>query len=345
MTIDSHKNSFRRYCGISSLTIGALLGATWWWVTEAPMAYLIREYAIWQAKIAMVEKGQVGTLAVLGDSRPMVDIIPSLVGPGIVNLGLPGSTSIDIYYQSQHILASPNRPKAIILSITPYFFSDAMCFWDYSVGFGFLNSAQLNEVRLRARALHDDTLFEKESPGDIAARMKCLLYSIRFPSLYFPSLLTGRFYQRYHDNIEILNAVLAQRGQGYFGQANGSTDPDLDVSLHSFVASKLLDDYFDRTLALYQSQHLPVYFIVLPHNEASGQQYFAGLKEAYADYLNRYIAKYPDFHLLGDPFPSYPSQYFGDGTHLNTKGAVICSNLLAKTLNDSHVEGGPFGHN
>jgi hypothetical protein len=275
----------------------------------------------------------------------MADIIPSLIGPGVVNLALPGVNSIEIYYQSQQILASPNRPKAIIISISPYLFTDAPYFWERSVAYGFLTAAQLDEIRLRSRALKDDSLFEKRSPGDIDARMKCLLYSIRFPSLYFPSLLYGGLYQRYHENIETLNSVLAQRGQAYFGRADGTTGLDFEVRLQSFVPLKIIDDYFNRTLALYQAQHIPVYFIGLPHNEASEQHYFAGLREAFVKYLNRYAAQYPDFHILGDPFPSYPFQYFGDPFHLNEQGAAKCSDLVAKMLNDSHVEGGPFGPN
>lgn len=143
----------------------------------------------------------------------------------------------------------------------------------------------------------------------------------------------------------MLNSVLSERGQAYFGQANGSTAPDFEVRLHSFVTAKIIDDYFNRTLSLYQFHHIPVYFLGLPHNEASEQRYFAGLKKAYAEYLDRYSALYPNFHILGDPFPSYPSQYFGDNSHLNKKGATKYSDLLPKTLNDSQVEGGPFGSN
>jgi hypothetical protein len=309
------------------------------------MAYLSREYPMWRAKTELVERGQVGSLAILGDSRPMADIIPSLIGPRVVNLALPGATSIEIYYQSQQILANQNRPKAIIISISPYLFENPLFFWEHAARFGFLNGAKLDEIRLRARALNDHSLFEKQSPGDVETRMKCLLYSIKFPSFYIPSLLNGGFYQRYHANIEMLNAVLSQRGQAYFGQANGSTEPDLDVRLQSFVPSKIIDDYFSRTLSLYQSYHIPVYFLVLPHNEASEHLYFAGLREAFLGYLDRYVGQYSNFHLLGDPFPSYASQYFGDPFHLNKKGAAKCSDLLAKTLKDSHVEGGPFGPN
>jgi hypothetical protein len=342
---DSNQSSFRRYCVTALLTVGVFLGATWLWVIQAPLAYFSQEYAMWRAKIEMVGNGQVGTVAILGDSRPMADIIPSLIGPGIVNLALPGITPIEIYYQSQEILASPNRPKAVIISISPYLFSVPFYFWERSAGYGFLNGAQLNEIRRRARALDDSALFEKQSFGDIDARMKCLLYSIKFPSLSFPSLLNGRFYLRYHANIELLNSVLAERGQAYFGKANGSTAPDFETRLQSFVPAKIIDDYFNRTLSLYRSQHVPVYFLVAPHNEASEHLYCPGLGEAYAEYINRYLAQYPDFRILGDPFPSYPSQYFGDSFHLNKEGATKFSNLIAKLLNDARVEGGPFGPN
>ena len=137
--------------------------------------------------------------------------------------------------------------------------------------------------------------------------------------------------------------VLSSRGQGYFGLANGSTDPDSETSLSSFVPSIILDDYFDQTLAFLQSKNIPVYFIAMPHNSVSGRLYYPGLRNDFVAYLSNYAYRYSDFHILGDPFPSYPQEYFGDALHLNEKGAALWSDHVAKLLKDEHVEGGPFG--
>ncbi len=81
----------------------------------------------------------------------------------------------------------------------------------------------------------------------------------------------------------------------------------------------------------------------MPHNEVSVQRYQTRFKETFADYLNQYARRYPNFHILGDVIPSYPSQYFGDDAHLNQSGALKWSDTVARMLNDAKVPGGPFG--
>jgi hypothetical protein len=345
MAPDSNLEGYRRYCVVFALTVIVLFGATWWWLIEEPMAYNSLAYGIWQAKLEMIKDNQFGRVTVLGDSRPVAAMIPSRIGPGVVNLALPGASPIDIYYLSERILSRPVRPQAVILSITPTLLVEARFFWERSVGYDFLTPQQLQEVRLRSRALHDTTLFVAESPYDIDARLTSFLYEIKFPPYFFSSLWRAGFFRRYQSNVEAKRAVLSSRGQEYFGTDHGTTGFDLEASLHSFAPTKILDNYFDSTLALYQSQNIPVYFVSVPHSDISERVYFPGLKQAYTSYLNHYSLRYPIFHILGDPFPAYPSDCFGDGPHLNEKGAIRWSNYVAQLLTQSHVEGGPFGPN
>lgn len=345
MSIRSNHLGFRPFLGIALLTLVSIYVLIWIWVIKEPMAYEEYDYSIWLAKMTLVRESKVGSLTILGDSNPCAALLPDRLGPGVVNLGLPTGTPLETFYVARKMIAGSTHPKAVIISILPSDFVSSEHFWDVGVSYGFFSLRDLEEVRARSRALKDDSVIGPLSPGDLDVRLKGFLYKIKFPSFYFPALIASHGYGRYQWNSERLKLVLADRGHSYFGLDKGSTLPDHEASLKSFVPSKVLDDYFNQTLALFQSQNIPVYFLSMPHNEASVQHYAPGLKEAFAGYLNQYAARYPNFHVLGDTFPIYPSEDFGDPWHLNEKGAAQWSDYVAQLLNDSHVEGGPFGPN
>ena len=343
MTDDAQKSRFRSFALIALVCLLFVLACTWIWVVKEPMYYLDREYPIWVAKSKLAQQNLSGKLVVLGDSRPLVGIIPDRIGSNVVNLALPGSTSIELYYFARRLLANSQRPGAIVISLSPIHFVQAETFfWSQTMSFGYLSPQEANEVRLTSRALKDESIFGPNSPGDIDARLKSFLYTIKFPSYFFPALYASRLYQRHAANEKMLQTVLSTRGQTYFGNNHGSTEPDFESALTSFVPSPLLDDYFNRLLSLLQANNIPVYFLNLPHNTVSDKLYFRGLKEAFVTHLDSFTGRYPDFHVLGDPFPVYPSECFTDHAHLNELGATRWSDHVAQLFQESKIPGGPF---
>ena len=346
MSSANNKSDFPRYCVIVILSVIAFLAPIWLWIAREPLTYLDKEYPMWLAKMDLIRTRQVGGLVILGDSRPVAGLIPARIGPGVVNLSFGGGTPIDAYYATQEIVTGTPVPKAVIISFAVDHFNGAEVFWGRSVEFGFLDLQEINEVRSRSRALKDNSIFGVESPCDLDARLEGFLYGIKFPSYYFPAFIQYTIYggdNRYAGNRKMFDLVLSNRGQGYFGSANGSTEPESDGVPKSFVPSRILDDYFNRTLAILQSRNVPVYFISMPHNAASERLYVPKVEKDFAIYLKNYSGRYPNFRILGDLFPSYPSEYFGDPSHLNKRGAILWSTYVAHLLNDSRVSGGPFG--
>jgi hypothetical protein len=295
------------------------------------------------AKVKLAHDSGPENLTILGDSRALTGLIPSRLGPQVVNLALGGSTPIEGFFFARKIADRAKPPQAVILSYSPDAFLQADWFWYRTAEFGFLDYPQINEVRLHARGLKDKTLFGPGSPGDFDARFKSFLYAIKFPSYFFPALWKSHLYQRYPANQKMWEDVLSTRGQVYLGRQRGSTTPDSETKLTSFIPAKINDYYFDQTLALLASRHIPVYFLAMPHNAASDPFYFPGLKDAFAAYLQQCVGRYSDFHVLGDPFFSYPSECFSDYAHMNELGAVPWSDHVAQLLNDAHVAGGPYG--
>jgi hypothetical protein len=325
------------------MTLATVFAVVWIYVSEAQLAYLDYGYPPWRVKMDFIREGQVGTLAIMGDSAPNAGLLPSRLGPGVVNLALGGGTSIEMYYLAKRVVAAPHPPKAVIVSIGPSHFTGDPLFWANGVGYGLLSFSDIMEARARSRELGDTNLFGPTSPGDIDAILKGCLYAVRFPSYYFPSVLHARVFGRYQGNAALLRESQASRGHSYYGTANGAEGRDPEADIKVFAPLKILDDYFDRTLALFQSRNIPVYFIAMPHNEASARLYTPEMKQGFTDYLNHYAAKYPNFHVLGDLMPVYPSSDFGDPWHLNPQAAPVWSDHVAQMLNDARVPGGPYG--
>ena len=328
---------------IAITAFAVVFGSVWLWIAKEPFAYQDYDFSIWNTKLKLVKDGRIGSVTIIGDSNPCAALLPNRLGAGVVNLGLPTGSPIELYFLTRKILANPGPPKAVILSILPSNFMGSEHFWDVAVNYGLFDFNELEEARRQARALRDTSLFGTGSPGDIDARLKSFLYTINFPSYYFPAFVHAHGFGRYRYNIDRLKLLFAERGHSYFGTDNGSIEPDKEAALKSFVPTKILDYYFDQTLALLQSRRIPVYFIAMPHNEASVRLYYPGLKSDFTAYLNQYAHRYPNFHILGDTLPVYPSDCFGDPWHLNEKGAVPWSDHVAQLLNESQVEGGPFG--
>ncbi len=343
MPTDMTETSFQRFILAAAFCFAVTFAAIWWWTAEKPMFFLDVEYPMWVAKMQLVAAPATEDLVILGDSRPEADLIPARIGPNVVNLAMAGSTSIESLFFARKVVARTSLPHAVIISFTPDQFMEEEWFWNYTASFGFLTLDDINEVRLRSRTLKDNTLFGPGSPGDFDARFKCLLYATKFPAYTFPALWTARFYKRHAINLDTLAHVLSTRGQMSFGEVLGTTDPDDVTKLTFYRPSKIGDDYFDQTLAVFAAKQIPVYFLAMPYNVASDPLFFHGLKSQFADYLNQYASRYPNFHVLGNLFTIYPSELFGDNDHLNSTGAAKWSDQVAQLLKDNHIAGGPFG--
>jgi hypothetical protein len=67
------------------------------------------------------------------------------------------------------------------------------------------------------------------------------------------------------------------------------------------------------------------------------------MKQGFSDYLEGYVRRYPNFHILGPLFWIYPDTDFIDSEHLRAAGAMRCTDEVASGLNQNRVPGGPFG--
>jgi hypothetical protein len=343
VTTENPDLPFKRFLGWLLLFAGLLFSACWIWVIREPMSYHDPDYSVWNAKISLLDKSD-PRLVILGDSCAEDDLLPSRLGPGVINLASAGTTPIDAYFVAKKIVAKKSPSRAVVISFVPFHFINPtpQLFWG-RMTFDSLSGEELEEIRQTSRELNDNVLFGNRSPGDIDARLKILLISLKFPSFDAPALMKTILASRKRENMEAFNQTVADGGQRYRTIFKESDRLDDNTALTDFVPSKLIDAYFNKTLALFSSKGIPVYFVGMPHRVLSDKYYSAALRQNYARYLAGYAVRYANFHVLDDPLPCYPMNDFGDYAHLNSDGALIWSNHVVELWNQAHVEGSPYG--
>jgi len=316
------------------------------------MAFLDHEYPMWKAKMDTASNLPSNSVVILGDSRAMADLIPKTLGPDVVNFAVGGASTFEIYAFAKKVLSSPNPPRAIILSVSPFHFTVMDTLWDRGVKFGLFDWRTLDELRIRARAENEVVnsrnsipnyadgkhIFGPETFFDIEAKIKVGLFSNRFPAYYFSAMVDGGFFLRKSKNLLIYKDVLNARGYHSFGTADGTQDLGPETKFPQFKPAPLLDHYFSETIQLFLKKNIPVFYITAPLNEVSVAKLDKHFSEAYVSYIQTFESRFSNFHITGTRFSSMPWRYYGDGSHLNEKGAEVFSAQVANWLKLTGVE-------
>lgn len=328
MTAEASPKHFLLMAAASCLVV---LAFAWTLTAWLPMGFMPGEYAMWHSRERMIDRCSFNPTVILGDSRAAAGFVPAHID-GSTNLALGGSTPVEMFYQSQRILQCPVAPQRVVFSMSPELFAHSGRFWDRSASYGAFSLGQLNELRVRSRALHDVSIYDAPKLGDGEAILDNVLRALRFPSYYTDYVVSHLVVGRLKANRAVEEETTAAGGQHGYGTADGSSDVALDVQLKSFSPSPLFDEYFERMLNAYAERHVMVYFVGVPMNEATYQQMTPGVLSAFDQYLQGLAAKHPNFALVGDPVPPLPNRLFGDSTHLNQHGAELVSDHINQVL-------------
>lgn len=299
----------------------------------ATMKYMDAEYPMWVAKLQLLGSCDIGRTTIVGDSRPMAGLLPNRVDDGAVNLALGGASPIEVAYLVDDLLSCPVLPERVVISFATEHFLGTDTYWARSLAFGFLDVRQAEEVRSVSKQLGDDSIYATTWHGDITGRLKNYAYAVKFPSLYFGSVLAGGFLLREPSNEEILKRVTQARGHHFFGTAAGTSriSPE-DVKIESFRPRPIFDFYFERAVARLGAKGVPVYYVGMPVNESTYRAMRPEVAAQISAYLEGYRLRHPNFHVIGEPVPFLPDEYFGDVEHLNQRGAERWSKYLSTQL-------------
>jgi hypothetical protein len=337
----------RRFLAFFLAVLVLGIGCAWIYVVKYPMCFLDSGYPQLKYKTEMALKLPANSIVILGDSRAEASLIPARIGPDVYNLSISASTSIDTLAISRILVSSPHplSPSPLDCILTGHF-------WDISVRFGLLDLKDVEEIRTRSRYFNDPVLWSNEgnplhnrtllfgpkTPFDIDAQLKTILYTFRFPSFFFSSLISHDVFDRHRRNIETYRTMRETRGWRLVGTLNGTHELAPEADLPTFLPSPLLDSYLAETIGLFKSNNIPVYFVAVPFNENTIAKLHRDFVDGFAGYLKNYELRYSNFHLLGDPFPALPWEDFGDSAHVNEQGALRYSDNVAALLRKEGIE-------
>jgi hypothetical protein len=323
-----------RYLLIAATAATLTFALVWLYIAAAPLAFLDPEYPYWLAKQQLLQRCDLGTVLVLGDSRAAVDIIPARLGVTATNLAVGGGEAIEAYAALRRALACPDPPRRVVISFEAAHFVEPDLFWDRSVRYGALDFAELADLRTVSERLGDVSVLDQKQRADGLPRsIRTMLYAARFPSLYFNSVLRGGVWLRWSANRAALRTGLASRGQYFFGTAPGSSVVAVDGHLDHFTPLPVVDAYFDRLLALLAARHIEADFVAMPLNDATWHVVHPAVRDGFAAYLAGYAARYPNFHIVGALMPAWNDGWFGDEyAHLNPPGAALFSERFGECL-------------
>ena len=310
-----------------------LFGLTWLWIAAVPMAYLDPEYPAWRAKQLPLASCDLGSTLILGDSRAATAMMPAGWPVRATNLAVGGGEPIEALAALDRALRCPVPPRQVILSFDAVHFTQPDLFWERTARFGFVDAEEIATLRAVSHRLGDLSIYELRHTDGLPSRLRDAMYQVRFPSLYFTSLVKGGVLLRWKRNRATPSATFAARGQYYFGTASGSDIVAADGHLHEFRPLPVLSWYFHRVLQQLADRGIPAVFIAVPMNDATAHAASPGVAPAFRAWLAGYETRYPGFRVVGDVMPHWPDALFGDGfAHLNHDGAARFSTGLERCL-------------
>ena len=328
-TLAARANQPRLFVVSSLATIAVGLAALWVMTATLRQGFLPGEYAVWASKRQIIAGCPSFATVVLGDSRAAAAFVPSRI-PDSVNYALGGATPIELFYTAERILACPQAPRRVLLSISMPQLTRAAYFWQRSALFGFLSFAELEQVRRRSRALGDQTVFAAPTIGDVDAILTNWLYAHQFPSFYAAYLVNEAVVARLQSNQRIGSEIARSGGQHLYGSDPGSDGVSDDGLDREFRAAPILDDYLRRMVALFAARGTELDFVGVPMNDATYRSVTPAAARGFRDYIASLAKSFPGFHVAGDPLPHWNDRWFGDSAHLNAAGADRFSERVAE---------------
>lgn len=319
---------FALKCILAGLPILALVIFT----LACPMWYLDSEYPSWRYTMDVCD-GTItadSSVVIVGDSRAMAALLPDVIeeetGLLAVNLAVGGATSMEMFYFYKEYLKNNPAPEKTVIMFAPFHYSYIDNFETRTMFFRSLSLKDSIEAYTVAASYEAESIWHK---GVASQELSCRL---GLPNKYLPPLINSKFVGRRSENTEIYNTLKANRGQNYFGTANGCSDLNYEANYKEMKQdndSRFLDEYLNRLISLAKSNSSEVILAQPPMNKSSFDRLDANFTGQYFDYLKAVAANNHEIRV-DEEIECMDDSYFGDSSHLNASGAVIFSEEFAK---------------
>jgi len=293
----------------------------YFYVEYFSMNFMNLEYPMWQYQKDIISgelgRGNPGIL-ILGDSRTMAGVIPSMLSSDARSLSVGGSSPVESYYMLRNYLKNHKKPETIFLSFSPFHFEKNSFFWERTVKFKLLSISEEIEILQRSRELNDYVVAGNKPI--LLGYSKALLYRMNFFYYYLTDIRAGKIYSRRSSNIAKFNEMDRDLGFTRYGTKQSSGGLGFELEQEKFTLSALFDYYMRELLDLCKAEGIMVIYETLPVNEDTFKAVTENYVSDYRDYIKRLKRDYAEF-IIDDGFYNYTNDYFGDPNHLNKRGS------------------------
>lgn len=316
-----------------SVPLIILIVYTW----AVPMNYMSAEYVLWaeehdyvnhaDRREAPVSENMTGSTAgtiIIGDSRAKSSVIPSDLNDSVYNIGIGGTTPVEMYYAAANYIDTYGAPKNAIIIFAPYHLCD-IDNWNQTLYYNYLSVPELADVYKNAVILDDPVINTK------GWFTNALSYRLRLPGKYLAAEYDAHFTGNRAANEAKFKEVRNDRGWCEFGSDDGNSGTDYETHHEVFDSSPLVLLYYDKLLTLLNDSGVNVIVEQAPINQASADAMHAEFMNGYTSYLEAQEIKYPAVSFVKD-VPVYNNKYFGDNNHLNKAGAAVYTSGLKQYL-------------
>ncbi len=304
-------------CILALLPLAAVVSYT----LLCPFGYMDEEYPSWRYT-KMVQEGREKSVPdgtdtlILGDSRAMADIMPTLMGDGYVNLGIGGATSVEMYYTLKHYIENNGAPENVYIMFAPFHYSYMDNYRTRTMYFKHLSFTEAMDVYTQGVRV-GAAAFEDLDRSDIISMYAGL------PDSYLPALINSRFVTRSLSNRSLYASLVRERGYGPYGEEDGSSDLNYESNYTKMERDgehTLITVYFEKLLKLCTDNGIKTILLQAPMNTASYERLDPSYVREYTRYMQQIGNDNPDV-VFEYEIPCYGNEYFGDSSHLNRKGA------------------------
>lgn len=330
----------RRYLRIVGSFLVLVPGMVALYIATQPMNYANPAYALWsyQFEIARSDAHSAGDcsgpcnarILIVGDSRAQAALVPQAVGDEVRSLALMSGTPVDVYFLLRDYLDHHDAPEWIVFSFAPFHLQriDERMFWNNSVKFGAHGFEDFLTIVDRTQRHNEPML---HGAGRVRVISEWLLHRAMFPPYYMTELKEAGLTGRRDENLTVLSEIVAQRGHYLFGRAPASSGISEEAKLEGFEPSGVVDEYLRDGIALAQHSGSRVHLRAMPMNESSRRRVAPRFETEYRSYIESLGRSFPAMVAYGE-LEALPDSHFGDGGHVNSRGAKRASNDLRAFL-------------
>jgi len=300
-------------CALAALPLVVFMSLFWFF----PMDFFDGDYPNWRwQKDLLTDESVSADVLFLGDSLEVSGVMASKWGENAYNIGLPGTTAVEMYYTLETYLEHHDAPKLVIMGYGQNHYIEMNCYWIRTVYFHYLPiSEQIAFIR-QAAALDDMSVF-----GDVSVLGETLAYGLCTPGKCLPALINMIEEQnRPETNRASYEYYETSHGYLQIGKDDSCSDASASVAYDDFVVAAAIDARIRGIAQLCADNGIQLVIERPPCNQATMDATSKLLASNYEAYLTALAGDFPGM-IVNTQVDVYPDDCFGDPGHMNEQGA------------------------